>query len=158
MSEQTAEATAMEAPAENTEQVKPTETVEFWREQAKKQEKRAKENADAAKRLAQIEEANKTEAQKAADRVAAAEQAASEARNEALRYKIATEFKLSEDDAKALEHVGSEDGMRLVAERLAARTDEQKKNGNHVPREGNNPKPGEDGMRAFTRNLFRPGE
>ena len=154
MSEQTAEATATEAPAEQSEQPKPTDTVDFWKQKAREQEKRAKENADAAKRLAEIEEASKTESQKAADRLAAAEKAAEEARAEALRFRIATEFKLSEDDAATLEHVGTEDGMRQVAERLAARADTQQRNGNHVPREGNNPKPGEDETRAFARGLF----
>lgn len=68
-------ADAPEAEAtENAEQApatpKPTETVEFWREQAKKQEKRAKENATAAQRLAELEDAQKTAEQKAADKLA----------------------------------------------------------------------------------------
>ncbi len=56
----------------------PTEKVEFWRSKAREQEKRAKENADAAKRLAEIEAVQKTEEQRAAERVAAAEQRAVE--------------------------------------------------------------------------------
>lgn len=44
-----------------------------WKAEARKWEARAKENSDAAKRLAEIEEAFKTEAQKAAERLAAAE-------------------------------------------------------------------------------------
>lgn len=49
----------------------------------------AKANADAAKRLAEIEEANKTEAQKLADRLAAAEKSAAESELKALRAEVA---------------------------------------------------------------------
>ena len=41
-----------------------------WKAEARKWEKRAKENSDAAQRLAEIEEANKTEQQKQAERLA----------------------------------------------------------------------------------------
>ena len=49
----------------------------------------AKANADAAKRLAEIEEAQKTETQKLADRLAAAEKKAQDAELKALRSEIA---------------------------------------------------------------------
>lgn len=60
---------------ENSEQQpkKPTETVEFWKSKAREQEKRAKENAAAAKELADFKESQKTELQKAVDRADAAE-------------------------------------------------------------------------------------
>ena len=125
-----------------------------WKAKARDWEKRAKENKTAAERLAVLEEANKTEAQKSADRLAVAEKDAVDARAEATRYKIATEFKLSTEDAAALEHVSSEDGMRLVAGRLAARDTDRKKQGNVVPNEGKTTQPGTDDMREFTRNLF----
>src|SRR5690606_27453783 len=41
-----------------------------WKAEARKWEARAKENSEAAKRLAEIEEASKTEAQKQAERMA----------------------------------------------------------------------------------------
>jgi hypothetical protein len=44
-----------------------------WKAEARKWESRAKENSEATKRLAEIEEASKSEAQKLADRAAAAE-------------------------------------------------------------------------------------
>jgi len=44
-----------------------------WKVEARKWESRAKENSEATKRLAEIEEASKSEAQKLADRAAAAE-------------------------------------------------------------------------------------
>lgn len=52
---------------------KPTETVEFWKTKAREQEKRAKENASAAKRLTELEESQKSELQKAVERAEAAE-------------------------------------------------------------------------------------
>ena len=52
-----------DAPAQETD----------WKAEARKWEERAKANKGAADRLAEIEEASKTEAQKAAERLAAAE-------------------------------------------------------------------------------------
>ena len=84
---------------------KPTETVDFWKQKAREQEKRAKDNADAAKRLADIEEASKTEAQKSADRLAAAEKAAAEATSSLARLEVALAKGLTPSQAKRL--VGS---------------------------------------------------
>ena len=145
-------------PAQATEEgAQPEQKVDpvDWKAEARKWEARAKENAPAVKRLAEIEEANKTEAQKAADRLAAAEKAASDAKAEAARYRIATEFSLSSEDAAALEHIPSEDGMRLVATRLAARDSDRKKQGNVVPNEGAaTPTAGNSDERQLLRNLF----
>lgn len=63
-----------------------------WQVEARKWEQRAKENKDAAKRLAEIEEANKTEVQKATDRATAAEQRATVAEQTALKTRIAAEM------------------------------------------------------------------
>lgn len=125
-----------------------------WKAEAKKWETRAKENKTAADRLAEIEEANKTEAQKASDRLKAAEREAASARREASMYKIAAEFKLSGDDAAALEHVATEDGMRLIAQRLAGVEVERKKQGNQVPREGTTTSSADSDERAVARSLF----
>lgn len=61
-----APATGDPDPAEPLEQPKPTpkptETVDFWKGKAREQEKRAKENADAAKRLAELEGTSKEKA------------------------------------------------------------------------------------------------
>ena len=59
------------------------------RQEAAKYRTDAKANADAAKRLAEIEEAQKTETQKLADRLAAAEKKAQDAELKALRSDIA---------------------------------------------------------------------
>ena len=87
MSEPTPEATETDAPEIPT--VDPTETVEFWREQARKQEKRAKENASAAKRLGEIDEANKTAEQRSTDALAAAEKRAIDAESRLARADVA---------------------------------------------------------------------
>lgn len=105
MSDETLEtATATEAPTatqtETTpaaEQPKPTETVDFWKQKAREQEARAKSNATAAQRLAEIEDAQKTEQQRLADRQAAIERERDEARAEGLRYKAAATHGISED-------------------------------------------------------------
>lgn len=63
--------------------------VSKLRQEAAKYRTEAKANADAAKRLAEIEEAQKTETQKLADRLAAAEKRAQDAELKALRSEIA---------------------------------------------------------------------
>lgn len=150
--------TSESAPAQDPTET-PAKPETDWKAEAKKWESRAKENKTAADKLAAIEEANKTEVQRAADRLAEAEAKAAEAERRATRFEIAAEYKLSSEDAKALEHVTSEDGMREVAQRLATATSDRKKSGNHVPREGATPRePQEDEMREFTRNLFRTAD
>lgn len=161
MSEQTAEATATEPEAtKQTEaETKPTETVEFWKAKAREQEKRAKDNATAATRLAEIEEANKSEADKATERLNKAEQRAAEAEAKALRREVALEHKLSKEDADLLDALTDEDAMRRFAERLAtanedeaaAEKDKRKKN-NVSPREGETPSSTVDARRAWLRS------
>lgn len=163
MSEQTAEAAATETEATTTEQqaeqAKPTETVEFWREQAKKQEKRAKDNADAAKRLAEIEESQKSEADKTADRIKQLETEAESARRDALRFKVASEFGIASERAELLLTGSDEETMRRQAEALKGESDERKKTGNRVPREGQTSSTSsDDDMREFARGLFKRSE
>lgn len=159
MSEQTAEAAATEAQSaeQQAEQKKPTETVDFWKQKAREQEKRAKENADAAKRLSEIEEAQKSETEKAADRIAKAEaEVASIPAKvaEALRGHLVDLHKIDKDDAD-LFLTGTEPELLLKqVTRLLGQADTRKKKGNHVPREGHTPQPGDDEVRGFTRDLF----
>jgi hypothetical protein len=142
-------------PQEPTPEPKPTETVDFWKAKAREQEKRAKDNADAARRLAEIEEANKTETQKAADRLAAAEREAATARQEALRLRVAARFQISDEDADLFLTGADEPTLTKQAERLAGREQERRKNGNHVPREGYQPPPaGDSEGRQTARALF----
>lgn len=128
MSEQTPEAApATEATPEATttettpapEQPKPTETVDFWRQKAREQEARAKSNAEAAKRLAEIEDAQKTEQQRIADRQMQIERERDEARAEGLRYKAAAKHGIGEDHFDLL-GTGDEETIGRRAERLGS--------------------------------------
>jgi hypothetical protein len=142
------------APAPESEP-SPTETVEFWKQKAREQEKRAKANADAAKRLAEIEEAQKTEAEKVSDRMRVLEEERDAAVRDALRFKIASKFEIGDDEAAELLTGTDEETLTRQAEILARRSSDRKKNGNHVPREGTTTPPaGSDEMRDFTRSLF----
>lgn len=127
-----------------------------YKEIAAEQEKRAKANADAAKRLAEIEDAQKTEAQKAADRIAELEKQISESSTAALRFKVASEFKISADDAELFLTGSDEESLRKQAERLAERDQERKKQGNHVRKEGTSTQKGsdDDEGREFAKELF----
>jgi len=163
MSEQTAEATATETEAtEQNEQKKPSETVDFWKQKAREQEKRAKENAEAAKRLSEIEDAQKSESEKAADRIAKAQAEVASIPSkvsEALRQHLVDLHKIEAEDAELFLTATEPDLLLKQVSRLLARSDEQsaarKKSGNHVPREGETPKPGgDDGNREFVRELF----
>jgi hypothetical protein len=136
---------------------KPTETVDFWKEKAREQERRAKANAEAARRLAELEESQKTDAQKAADKLAAAEAevAAVPAKvAEALREHLVTLHSIDEQDAELFLTGTTPELVLKQAARLLERRTGTSKRTNHVPREGNNPQPGTDDMREFTRDLF----
>lgn len=110
-----------------------------WKAEARKWEAQAKANADAAKRLAEIEESQKSEAEKAADRIRQLEAETEAARREALRFKVATKHGIGDEDADLFLTGSDEETLTKQAERLAARMDGQMKNGNHVPREGSTP-------------------
>ena len=130
---------------------RPTETVDFWKQKAREQERRAKDNADAAKRLAEIENAQKSEAQRAAERIAEAERKATEAESRALRREVALAHKLTPEDAALLDTITDEDAMRAFAARLATPAVQ---NGNSAPLEGDPPKqPLNDDRYAFVQGL-----
>lgn len=97
-----------------------TETVDYWKSRSRQNEQRAKDNAAAAKRLAEIEDAQKTEAQRSADALAAEKRRADEASREALSLRIATEHHLGPEDAELLAGLPDEDAMRKLAKRLEA--------------------------------------
>lgn len=86
------------------------------RQEAAKYRTEAKANADAAKRLAEIEEAQKTEAQKLADRLAAAEAKAQAAEVKALRSEIAQ----AKGVPAALLTGSTEDELNAAADALLA--------------------------------------
>jgi hypothetical protein len=142
---------AQETPPDTAPEVEETD----WKAEARKWEQRAKENKSAADRLAELEDANKSEIQKASDKATAAEKAAAEAKAEALRWKVAAKHGITEEDADLFLTGTDEETLTKQAQRLTERVADRKKNGNHVPREGSTTtKPKEDEMREFTRRLF----
>lgn len=166
MSEQTAEtaATGAEASTEQQQQeqreseVKPTETVDFWKQKAREQEKRAKENAAAAKRLRELEDAQKTESEKAADRVAKAEAEVAELPakvSAALRDHLVSLHEIETEDADLFLTATDPELLLKQVNRLLSQSDTRRKKGPVVPGEGHTPDPPKaDEMRDFTRQLF----
>jgi len=141
---------------------KPPETLEFWRDQAREQEKRAKSNAAAAKKLAELEESQKTQAEKDADKVrkAEAEVASVPAKvAEALKEHLVALHKIDAEEAELfLTATDPEQLLKQVAA-LVAKSG-KRKNNNYVPNEGNTTTAPEadGGMREFARNLFGKGD
>lgn len=90
------------------------------RKEAAKYRTEAKANADAATRLAEIEDAQKTVEQRAAERESAAEKRIAEAEARAERRDVAIEHRLSTEDAALLDDLTDPDAIRRLAARLAA--------------------------------------
>jgi hypothetical protein len=107
-----------------------------------------------AARLDEIEAANQTEAEKQAAKLTAAQQEAAEAKAEALRYRVATKFQVSDEDADLFLTGTDEETLTKQAQRLTERTDQRIRSGNVVRREGATTVPQEDELRSFTRQLF----
>lgn len=80
----------------------PDEDPAKWKAHARKWEGQAKANAEAAKRLTEIEDANKSEIEKATDNARAAEARAKEAELKALRLEVASDKGLTTAQAKRL--------------------------------------------------------
>ena len=175
MSEIAPEATETVASTENTPEPepKPTETVEFWKAKARDQEKRAKANADAAKRLAELEQANQTEAQRLdAARKAAEERAADLAAKyttlltkQAVTSAAATAGAIDADAVYALirgdVQVDDEGMVTGVEEAITALHQQKPHLFTTTPRGtrdasagGHTPRPADDPIREFTRGLF----
>ena len=125
---QTADSTPKpKPPAQEARQAAGTDWKAKYEEtiaESRKWEERSKANAEAAKRLSEIEDAQKSESERAADRIAAAEKAADDARREALRYKVATKFGVSDEDAELFLTGADEETLARQAERLASRSAE----------------------------------
>ena len=156
---ETAEAAETETEAQS-EQKKPTETVEFWKDKARKQEERAKSNAAAAQRLAELEEAQKSVTEKAADRMAQAEalEAAVPAKvAEGLKAHLVALHSIDEEDAELFLTATDPELLLKQVTRLLGQSDKRKSK-NHVPREGaNHSQPGNTEETAFVRELFGAG-
>jgi predicted phage tail protein len=158
---ESAETATESSSTEEPKQPKPTETVDFWKQKAREQEKRAKDNADAAKRLAELEDAQKSESERAAERISKAEAEVASVPSkvaDALRQHLVELHEIDKDDAE-LFLTGSEPDLLLKqVKRLLAQSGERRKQGNHVPREGNtSANAGSNDERVAARNLFGGG-
>lgn len=122
MSEQVIESTApeVEQPVTGEPVTDPAAEVEKWRSLARKHEARAKENATAAQRLAEIEEASKSEAQKAAEAAQRTAKERDDAMAEAARLRAAVKFGLTEEDLAHLDGIPAE-RVESIAEWVASR-------------------------------------
>jgi hypothetical protein len=123
------ESDAPEQPQEGPEQPEAFDAdyVAKLRKEAARYRTEAKANAEAAKKLAEIEEANKSEQQKLTDRLASLEQEATQAKAEALRFKIASKFGVTEEDTELFLTGTDEETLTKQAERLAARNEDAAK-------------------------------
>lgn len=79
-----------------------TAELEKWKKLARQNEAQAKANADAAKRLAELEDRDKSEAQRLTEQQKAAEDRAAKAERELLRLRVAARKGLTEAQAKRL--------------------------------------------------------
>lgn len=143
--------------ADQPDAAKPTETVDFWKQKAREQEKRAKDNAAAAKRLAEVEDSQKTEAEKVADRLAKAdaEVATVPARvAAALRDHLVDLHKIDADDAELFLTANEPELLLKQVARLVGRESDRKKQPPRVPREGSTSQSVESDEREFARDLF----
>lgn len=125
MTDTTPEAAATEADTTTIVETPDTATdpvaeIEKWKTLARKNEARAKENAAAARRLAEIEDAAKTEQQRLEERAAAAERERDEARVELTRLRMAARYGIGEDDLDLLGS-GTDEEIEARARRLAER-------------------------------------
>lgn len=143
-----------EQPAE---QPKPTDTVDFWKQKAREQERRAKDNADAAKRLAEIEDAQKSDAEKTAERISKAEAEVATVPSkvaDALREHLVALHEIDKDDAELFLTASDPELLLKQITRLVGQKDKTRKT-HIVPREGNNPSSQSDPKREFLRGLTR---
>ena len=131
--------------------------VETWKARAREWEKKAKANADAAKKLSELEDAQKSETQRLADAATAAKTEADAAKADALRWRIAAKYGVSDEDAELFLTGTDEATLTKQAERLAGVAADKKKNGNAPRTEGRTPpaKTGAEPLRETARALFR---
>ena len=103
-----------------------------------------------------IEKASQTDAERAAARIQELEAELSTTRRDSLRLKIASDHGITDADDIDLFLTGTdEETLTKQAKRLADREADRKKQGNHVPREGNNLGNGKTSdLRQFAQNLF----
>jgi len=109
-----------------------------------------------AARLTEIEDKSKTDSERTAERVAALERDLAATRTTALRAQVQARHGIADEDAELFLTGSDEETLTRQAERLAARTKDERSRGNHVAHEGKTPNvtPGDADLRAVARKLF----
>ena len=125
--------------------------LDEWKAHARKWEKRARENADAARRLSEIENASKTAEQQNAERISELEQKLATSERTALVARVQASHGISDEDAALFLTGGDEAALTAQAKRLSERAAA----GPVVPREGTpNDNNSTSPERAFLREIF----
>lgn len=128
-----------------------------WKDLARKNEARAKANAAAAAKLAQIEESGKTEQQKLADRLTQAEQRAAAAETRLLATEVAAATGLPAAFAARLRGTSREELEADAADLLSALPDAPTNSASKIPPvdavagtgSGNSPRSAADEFASF---------
>lgn len=93
----------------------------------------------------------------AEERIAALEERAVKAERAALMKSVQAAHGITDEDAALFLTASDEETLKKQAERLAARNEQVKRNGNHVPREGTTPTATPNDERAAVQALFGGG-
>ena len=110
-----------QAPNTDTPQQFDATYVAKLRAEAAKYRNQANANADAARKLAEIEDAQKSETQRLTEARATAEKEASDARAEAMRLRVAVRHGISDEDAELFLTGADEETLIRQAEALQAK-------------------------------------
>lgn len=130
------------------------EYVDKLRKESAKYRTEAKANAEAAKRLAELEESQKTEAQKQAEKIAELERQIEGATVQAVRARMAAKYQIDPEDADLFLTGSDEETVEAQAKRLSERVSVSKNNPPPVSKEGTVTNAvGSDDEREFLRHL-----
>ncbi|WP_396909498.1 hypothetical protein [Mycolicibacterium sp.] len=130
--------TVEQEPSTDEPTTKPTETVEFWKQKARTWEERAKENSRAREELDVIKAAQLSTEEREAKEKADAIRERDEARQEALRWRIAAKHSISDEDAELFLTGTDEETLTKQAQRFSVLAPKPGK-GNVIPNLGNQP-------------------
>jgi flagellar biosynthesis GTPase FlhF len=121
MAEQNPAPTPEPAPEQTPEpKTDPVAELEKWRALARKHEAEAKRNAEAAAKLKQLEDAQKTELERIREAAEAAKREADNARMEAMRWRVAAKLGIPAQIAARLQGATEEEIEADAKELLAA--------------------------------------
>lgn len=113
-----------------------------------------------AARLTVLEQANLTEAEKSAQRITAAEAEVAKVPAkvaDALRDSIIA-LGIIPEDKKVLLTASDPESLLAQVKAIQGLTEDRKKRGGYVAREGSNTQSGDDPLRAVARGLFKPAD